>query len=392
MADAADVIVVGSGLAGSATAWAAARRGLSVLVFEAFPPGHENGSSHGSARIFRRVYDDPLYVRLTGQAGELWRQLEDESGQPLIHVTGGLDFGAARDLGRLHETLTACGVRADLVPPAEARRRWPGFGFDSPVVYQPDAGALDPDRAMSAMRGLAAGHGARIRFGARVTDIGTAPGGGARVRVAPEDAEFTAPVAVLAAGAWLEPLIGKLVGLPPLIVTQEQVLHLPPRVPPGAAGDPWPAFIYEDTETCFYGLLGGRDGGIPGAVKIGEHHAGTVTTAGSRTFAIDPGGRQRTLDFAARYLPGLDNSKVASETTCLYTTTGNQDFILDRQGPFVIASACSGHGAKFAPLLGEIVVGLVVGEPSPDRRFTLAAHLATGRTAGRTGRIAGPAS
>jgi glycine/D-amino acid oxidase-like deaminating enzyme len=385
MADAADLIVVGGGLAGSAAAWAAARRGLSVLVFEAFAPGHANGSSHGSARIFRRVYDDPLYVRLTGQAGELWRQLEDESGQTLIHVTGGLDFGASRDLGRLHAMLTARGVRAELLPPEEARRRWPGFGFDSPVVYQPDAGALDPDRAMSAMRGLAAARGARIRFGARVTEIGTTRGGGARVRVAPDGAEFTAPVVVIAAGGWLAPLIGNLVALPALTVTQEQVLHLPPRVPPVAPGDdPWPTFIYEDAETCFYGLLGGRDGVVPGAVKIGEHHAGRVTTAASRDFTLDPGKRARILDFAGRYLPGLDNSKVASESTCLYTTTGNQDFILDRQGPFVIASACSGHGAKFAPLLGEIIVGLAAGAPSPDRRFTLAAHLAAAPGA-RTG-------
>ena len=93
----ADLIIVGAGLAGSAAARAASARGLDVVVLEAFAPGHRNGSSHGSARIFRRAYPDPLYVRLTGTARELWRQLEDQSGERLLTLTGGIDFGAVRD-------------------------------------------------------------------------------------------------------------------------------------------------------------------------------------------------------------------------------------------------------------------------------------------------------
>jgi sarcosine oxidase len=365
-----DLIVVGAGLAGSATAWAAAERGLDVVVLEAFEPGHGNGSSHGSARIFRRVYADPLYVRMTGAARELWDALEDEAAETLITVTGGVDFGPLRDPERLRETLTACGVRAQLLPAREARRRWPGFDFGAgPVLFHPEAGVIDADRTMAAMLRLAARRGAKIHFGSAVTSI-QPTGTGAVVRTGQGD--FAAPVAVLAVGAWLEPLAGNQVPLPALRVTQEQILHLEQRPPEG----PWPTFIYEDETSCFYGLLGGRDGGVPGAVKIGEHHAGKPTTATGRDFTLDPAKRQRIRDFAARYLPGLDNSKMRSETTCLYTTTAGQDFILDRHGPFVVASACSGHGAKFAPLLGEIVVDLATGKPSPDPRFTLAAHLA----------------
>src|SRR6202012_4834983 len=104
----ADLIIVGAGLAGSAAAWAASARGLAVVVLEAFTPGHRNGSSHGSARIFRRAYPDPLYVRLTRQAEEGWRQLGDEAGEQLLRGTGGLDFGAARDPRRLHQVLAGC--------------------------------------------------------------------------------------------------------------------------------------------------------------------------------------------------------------------------------------------------------------------------------------------
>ena len=89
----ADLVVVGAGLAGAAAAYAAADRGLNVVVLEAFGPAHRNGSSHGSARIFRRAYPDPLYVRLTGQSGRRWRALEAAAGESLLTLTGGIDFG-----------------------------------------------------------------------------------------------------------------------------------------------------------------------------------------------------------------------------------------------------------------------------------------------------------
>ena len=368
---AADLIVVGAGLAGSAAAWSATARGLSVVLLEAFGPGHRRGSSHGSARIFRRAYPDPLYVRLTGIAGERWRRLEDEAGETLLQVTGGLDFGPRRDPGSLHAILTANGVPAELLGPAEAAERWPGLSFEGtgPVLFHPEAGVLDPDRAMAAMLRLAAAGGAEVRFGLPVTRVEAAPGGGATVHTAA--GTFTAPVVVIAAGGWLAPLVGDLVRLPPLTVTQQQAFHFAPATPAAA---PWPVFIYKSDVDDFYGLPGGRDGEVPGAIKLGEHPNGTPTTADGRDGRVDPGARQRAIAFAGKRLPGLSSQPV-NDLSCLYTKTSSEDFILDRQGPFVIASACSGHGAKFAPLLGEIITDLAVGKPSPDPRFTLAAHL-----------------
>src|SRR5580658_6774547 len=109
-ADRVDVVVIGAGLAGSAAAWALARRGRSVAVLEAFQAGHRRGSSHGSARIFRRAYPDPLYVRLTGQAQRLWRLLADEAGEEVVLTTGGLDYGPARTQEKMYEILTGFGV------------------------------------------------------------------------------------------------------------------------------------------------------------------------------------------------------------------------------------------------------------------------------------------
>src|SRR5580693_2811168 len=125
-ADRVDVVIIGAGLAGSATAWALARRGRSAVVLEAFQPGHRRGSSHGSARIFRRAYPDPLYVQLTGEAQRLWRQLADEAGEELVLTTGGIDFGPAREQEKLYEILGAFGVPAELISPGEAAEGWPG--------------------------------------------------------------------------------------------------------------------------------------------------------------------------------------------------------------------------------------------------------------------------
>jgi monomeric sarcosine oxidase len=369
--DRADLVIIGAGLAGSAAAWSASARGLSVVVLEARAAGHRLGSSHGSARIFRKAYADPLYVRMTGRALDLWHQLENEAGESLLQVTGGLNFGRADDPHRMHSVLTACEAAAELLGPGEAAERWPGISFDGlgPVLFQPDAGVIDPERAMAAMLRLAVSRGARVLDNTPAARVSQGAAGGI---VHTEAGTFAAPVVVVAAGGWLEPLMGDLIRLPPLRVTQQHVFHFAPRASGEAA--PWPVFVYQDENEDFYGLPGGRDGEVPGAVKLGEHYRGTLTTADGRDGVVAEDARRRASAFVSLRLPGL-NSQPVNEFTCLYTWTPSEDFILDRQGPFVIASACSGHGAKFAPLLGEIAADLAAGIPSPDLRFTLARQL-----------------
>jgi sarcosine oxidase len=367
-----DLIVVGAGLAGAAAAWAASARGLSVTVLEAFEAGHRKGSSHGSARIFRRAYHDPLYVTMTGLAGEAWQRLQDDAGEGLLRVTGGLDFGPVREPEALHAVLTGCGVPAVLLDRHEASERYPAISFASgPVLYHPDAGVIDPDRAIAAMLRLARRRGADVRFSCPAERIAAGTGG---VTVHTPSGPVAAPVAVVAPGAWIAPLLSGVVRLPPLSVTQEQVFHVAPRTPARAGADPWPTFISQDEHGYFYGLPAGRDGEVPGAVKLGEMERGTPATAATRDFAVAPGARQRVLAFAGRHLPGL-SGEIVNEATCLFTSTATEDFILDRVGPLVIASACSGHGAKFAPLTGEILADLAAGRPAPDPRFTLAAQV-----------------
>jgi len=376
-----DVAVIGAGLMGAATAWALARRGVSVALFEARTPGHHEGSSHGSARIFRRAYSDALYVAMAGRARELWQELEIAADEVVMQQTGGIDHGRRRDPRALGEVLRAAGVPAALLNRREANLRWPGIAFTGPVLFHAEAGVIDAERAVVAMVRCAVQGGAEWHAQTPVRAIERVAAG---VRLHLPDRSVLATTTVVAAGAWTGPLLADLVELPRLTVTQQQIFHFPRR-DPGAA---WPIFVHDDTLSV-YGLPGGRAaaaGGVfPAGIKVAEHDRGTVTTADTRTGIVDDAARKRLIGYVERNLPGLEPVPYA-EATCLYTWTDNADFLVDRVGPIIVCSPCSGHGAKFAPLIGELAADLALGRAARSprahsplaytalTRFALAAH------------------
>jgi sarcosine oxidase len=365
-----DVVVIGVGLMGAATAWSLARRGRSVLLVEQFTLRHRNGSSHGSARIVRRGYDDALYTGLTGQALELWQELEHQAGASILRMLGGLDFGAGRNVGAMAEHLAAQGVRYELLAAEEAERRWPGMCFEGEVLFHPQAGTMDAARAIEAFVTEAVRHGAAVSYETECVSVMPA---GERIALALASGErVIARSVVVAAGAWVGPLLDGLFALPPLTVTQQQIFHLP-RLDPDA--EPWPSVIHGNPDLIYH-LAGGRDGGPADDRKIAEHRHGTATSAAGRSGEVDPASRARVVEYAKRWLPGLD-PRPRGEATCLYTTTPNEDFLLDRVGGVVICSACSGHGAKFAPLIGELTADLVTSPATAQvpARFRRASRL-----------------
>ncbi|MGH8963279.1 MAG: FAD-dependent oxidoreductase [Jatrophihabitantaceae bacterium] len=368
MATDADVVIVGAGLAGAATAWAAARRGLSVLLLEQFAAGHDRGSSHGSARIVRRAYGDTLYTQLTGRAFELWAELGHDADAPLLRMHGGLDFGVRRDVPAIEARLAEAGVEHELLDIVEAEQRWPGMRFDGPVVYHPQAGTLDAAAAVTRFVAQASALGAEVRHGSAARTVHDGPSG-ARVELA-DGTSVSARCAVIAAGAWAGPLLDGVLELPPLRVTQHYVFHFPRR---DLTSPPWPSVIHEDVDSAVYHLAGGRDGGPGDDRKVAEHDHGTVTSALDRDGVLDAAARSRVVSYVQRWLPGLDPGP-RGETTCLYTETPSEDFLLDRVGSLVVCSPCSGHGAKFAPLIGELTLGLVTGDGAVPDRFRLASH------------------
>ena len=132
--------------------------------------------------------------------------------------------------------------------------------------------------------------------------------------------------------------------------------------------------IHEPATSAVYHLAGGRDGGASDDRKIGEHDGGVDCTADTRTGVVEPAGaRVGRSSTSRRWLPGL-SPEPRGEATCLYTETPTEDFILDRVGSVVVCSPCSGHGAKFAPLIGELVADLVQGSGDVPDRFRLTEH------------------
>jgi sarcosine oxidase len=350
-----DAVVVGGGAMGTATAWALARRGRSSLLLERFRIGHDRGSSHGATRIYRLAYHHPDYVRMAMAARSRWRDLEAAAGEDLLYTFGGLDVGpgAATAAAALREA----GVPLAWVRREDAAERWPGLSFrpDEEILFQPDAGVVSAERAVLAMARAARAAGAEIREETPAEAVLTE---GDSVEVRTAGGPVRAAVAVETAGAWMPGLLSSAgVGVP-LEVTREQVTYfeqaapsaLPTLIDWAGSGDPGPACYAVPDPTS------------PGVVKLGEHRAGPVVDPDARAFQPDPETTRRVEAWAARRFSGL---RPTGSETCLYTTTPDEDFVLDRIGPVVVGSACSGHGFKFAPLIGECLAALALGEAAP---------------------------
>lgn len=365
MATRLDTVVIGGGAMGSAAAWALASRGREVTLLEQFSPGHRSGASHGATRNFNPGYADPVYVALLAEARRLWNELEADSGHRLLARTGVVNHGPDPRLPEVQGALRAAGLGAEFLSVAEAAERWRGIRFDRQVLHMPDGGQLNPDAALPVLQRLAAGRGADIRHRVKVVDLALTDDGvrltvdaGGRTEV------LTARQAVLTAGAWTSKLVGGLASLPRLTVTQEQPAHF-------AVADPgaiWPGFNhvpgsdaeYADWYSPVYGMQTPGEG-----IKAGWHGVGPVVDPDRRSFAPEPVQREALQRYARRWLPGVDADRLR-DISCTYTTTADENFILDRIGPLVIGAGFSGHGFKFTPAVGRILADLATGEgPAP---------------------------
>lgn len=374
-------LVIGAGLAGSATAWHLARRGHEVTLVERSHPAAEDGSSHGSARIFRYAYPDPYYTDLVVRSRQGWVELERLHGQQLITPSGALDFGAQRTPRRLAGVLEQAGVEHELFTVDAARERWPQIDFDTEVLWHPAAGVIDAEQSVHAMIDQAKLHGAQILTDWEV-DAVTPAGLGYRVTAA-DGRALDAERIVVAAGGWLPTLLEKLPlpdgfrsRTPRLEVRQEQAYHFPYKDTSLAAGPDagtiWPTFIHKSEQIQTYSLPGGRDAGFRGQ-KLAEFNGGKVLpSAADGDGVIETANRNKVVAYVERYLPGLVPVPYA-ETTCLFTNTPTEDFLLDSADGITLVSPCSGHGAKFAPHIGEIAADVATGAAPAPERFALPA-------------------
>jgi sarcosine oxidase len=331
-----DVAVVGAGAAGSSAARSIAEAGRSCVLLERFELGHAEGSSHGSARIFRLAYHHPDYVRMAVRARDEWRELESASGTELLTTTGGIDIGPRA--AEAAEALEAAGVEHEWISAREAEVRWPALhGPDGRVLFQADAGVCAADLTLETLVRLARENGAEIRTGTTVEAV-VPSADGAEVRTS--RGTLGADAVVVAAGGWNGRLLEGAGVTLPLTVTLEQVLYRE------RSRAPMPTVI-EWTSPARYALADPRTN----VLKVGEHHARRVVAAEDRRHDVSAWAAERFRDAGGE----------ASTETCLYTNTPDEDFVIDRVGPVVISSACSGHGFKFTPLIGRVLAELALG-------------------------------
>lgn len=341
---AVDFVVVGAGVMGCATARAIARSGRDVLLLEQFEIGHPRGSSHGASRIFRYSYNEAAYVAMAMESLELWRELEAECGEPLLTTLGGLDLG--HTLEAHVSALEAHGARFEMLSRREAARRFPSFSFrpDEHVLFQPDAGIVAADRAVRAFLAGARRSGGRLEERARVNGLRVK---GDRIELDVGGRAVEAGVAVVTAGAWARGLLAGAGIELPTSPSRETVAYfevdgsetLPPLVNWGSP--------------AVYTLPSPGQG-----LKAGQHHAGPNVDPDEEGKPNQESVRRLRSWVAERYRS--PEIKPRFVETCLYTNTADESFVLERRGPIVVGSACSGHGFKFAPLIARRLAQLAL--------------------------------
>ena len=349
----ADIVVVGAGILGVATARALAEYAGSVVLLEQFELGHTRGSSHGTSRIFRLNYPDERYVRMAQAADVAWRELERERGETLVERVGCLDLGPiAAGTAR---ALAACGVPYETLSADAVRVRWPlRLEPGEAAVFQADGGVTYADRARFALLEAARDSGVEIREGAPVRALAEER---RAVRLTLDAAELSARAVVVTAGAWAPALLSTVGIQLPVVPTRETVVYVDV---PGA--DQLPPII-DYTSVPASGERGLERAGqaayalaAPGrGLKAGLHHSGPAVLPDSAAVPDEAVASWAAGWVAARY---ADAGEAIGAETCLYTNTSDESFVLERHGRIVVGSACSGHGFKFAPVVGRTLAAL----------------------------------
>jgi sarcosine oxidase len=361
-------VVLGAGAMGSAAAYHLASRGEPVVLIEQFALGHDRGSSHGAARIIRHSYADPAYARLMLDAFRAWRELEGEAGRPLFLRTGGVSITSEwiDYVERVATSLATIDVPHTRMTGKACNRNFPAFGLKphDDVVFEPDAGLILAERAVTAQVELAVANGAEVfeRSPVRRIDLD-----GSRPILLLDDVELETTRLIVTAGAWTSRLLPTLaVSLQP---TRQQVLYYRPANPTPFAIGQFPVFIFmgEQPLDAYYGM--------PDCLGMGvkvARHGGPEVDPSVEDRAIDPAYVDQIRGFLARTIPSLSDAPIDRSEVCLYTMAEGENFRIGKlpgRDDVIVASPCSGHGFKFSTLIGRVLADLAIdGTTSIDIR------------------------
>lgn len=364
--------MVGLGAMGAAVSWQLAARGLKVTALDRYAPPHDRGSTHGESRITRlAVGEGDEYVPLVRRSHELWREIEEQQSVTLLTQTGGVVIGGPGSdfVERTRAIAARHGIEHENLDTSELRRRFPMFGVGEAAraYYEPEAGFVRPEAAVAAQLALAAHAGARLVFDEPVLEWSASSEG---VRVRTRSGAHDAEQLVLCAGPWINELFPE--GRDTFAVYR-QLLHWFPLVdePPKLAE--MPIFVWdfggERSRLIhlhgFYGFppLAGPAGGVKVATEQYEH---TTEADGTQHPATADEAAEMRRDVIGERLAWLGTTPLRT-ASCLYTSTQGSRFIIDRHPVHenvMVVSACSGHGFKHAPAVGEAVAQRVAGEPA----------------------------
>lgn len=353
-----DYLVVGLGGMGSSALYHLARRGLKVLGIEQFGIAHDRGSSHGETRIIRKAYfEHPNYIPLLQRAYELWSELEQESGSLLFVPCGLMVAGPSEGevIQGVHLASRLYGVDVEKVSTEEAAQRFSGFqippGFE--VTYESEAGFLFVEECVRAHIECAITRGAQVCLNENINAISISDD---LIDVRTNTQHYTASQMIVTAGAWSSSCLQEL-NLP-LQVVRKLLFWNRVKQPVYNLDAKNGGFFFDMPEGEFYGFpsLDGE------TVKLAEHSGGEVIT--------DPGNLNRELlandadaisRFVRQVMPELEPTPIR-HGTCMYTKTPDGHFIIDRHPRnerVVYGAGFSGHGFKFASVIGEVLADLV---------------------------------
>jgi sarcosine oxidase len=361
-----DCIIVGGGSMGSATAYYLAKNGQKVLLLEQFDFIHEQGAHAGQTRLIRKAYfEHPDYVPLLLRAYQNWADLEHETAQKVYFETGILYFGKPNDalLSNIKDSANRYDLKLNSLEMAEAKQKYPQFEAmpnDWESIFEPEAGFLLVEKCVQLYLQQALKYGATLKAREKVLFWRENTEG---VSVKTEKGEYHAQKLIFTAGAWTDKLLRDL--NVPLKVTRQVLGWVKPQNWTDFTLDKFVCWGISDPKVgLYYGMpiLNDEDTSGPIGLKLGSHLHGEVVNPDDVDRNIYEADEATFKECLEKYMP-IANGDILAVKTCLYTNSPDENFIIDKHPlskNVIFACGFSGHGFKFASVVGEILSDLAI--------------------------------